>query len=58
MGLARFFKSYSNYPYYNYSGEKMPLTLFLSLFCHLEIVKRVFIRRNESPESPQLDIEL
>ena len=36
----------------------MPLTLFLSLFCNPEGFMRVFIRRNESPESSQLDIEL
>ena len=58
MGVTRLFKSSSNYPYYTYSGEKMPLTLFLSLFCYPEGFIRVFIRRNESPESPQSDIEL
>ena len=36
----------------------MPLTLFLGLFCYSESFVRVTIRRNESPESPQLDIEL
>ena len=58
MGVARFFNSSSNYLYYIYSGEKMPLILFLSLFCYPEGFIRVFIRRNESPESPQLDTEL
>ena len=57
--MARFFNSSSNYNlFYIYSGEKMPLILFLSLFCYPEGFIRVFIRRNESPESPQLNIEL
>ena len=36
----------------------MPLTLFLRLFCYSESFIGAFIRRHESPESPQLDIEL
>ena len=36
----------------------MPFALFLRLFCYSETFVRVFIKRNESPESPQLDIEL
>ena len=58
VGVARFFKSSINYRYYTYSGEKTPLTLFLHLFCYSESFIRVFISRNESPESTQLDIEL
>ena len=59
VDVAIFFESSSNYPCYTYSGEKkMPFALFLRLFCYSETFVRVFIRRNESPESPQLDIEL
>ena len=36
----------------------MSLTLFLSLLCYSESFASVTIRRNKSPESPQLDIEL
>ena len=56
--MARIFKSSIDYPWYTYSGEKIPLTLFLSFFCDLESFIRVFIRKNESLESPHLDIEL
>ena len=38
--------------------RKMPLTLFLRLFCYSQSFIGAFIRRHESPESPQLDIEL
>ena len=36
----------------------MFLVLFSSCFCYSESFIRVFIRRNESPESLQWDIEL
>ena len=58
VGVAKFFKSSSNYLMILILGKKMPPTLLLSLSCYSECFIRVFIWRNESPESPQLDIDL
>ena len=58
MGVASFFKKVLRIIQRYLFKRKNASSSLLKVFCYLESIIRVFIRWNESPESPQLDIEL
>ena len=57
MGVDRFLKVLGIMQWYLLRRKNAPSSLF-KFFCYSESFIRIFIRRNESPESSQSDIEL